>query len=277
MALPFFCGNVVHMKQEFIETVWSYYDSHKRVFPWRETTDPYCIFVSEVMLQQTQTSRVVAKYLEFINAFPTVDALAHASFTQVLSLWSGLGYNRRAKYLHEAAKIISLKYKGVIPQDIAVLDELPGIGVNTASAIIVYSFNSPHVFIETNIRRIFIHHFFSDQMDVSDQELLPLIENTLDRKNPREWYWALMDYGSHLVKIVENPNRKSRHYTRQSRFEGSVRQVRGVILRSLIQGPLAENVLRVQAIADDDLFDKAIESLLTDGLLLRKNGILRLE
>jgi A/G-specific adenine glycosylase len=156
-----------------------------------------------------------------------------------------LGYNRRAKYLWESAKIITEKYNRVLPASITLLDELPGVGVNTAAAIVVYAFNKPEIFIETNIRRVFIHHFFEEKTEVSDNEILPLVAKSVDKQNPREWYWALMDYGSHLPKITSNPNRKSKHYAKQSPFEGSIRQVRGSILRIL----LSEKNISIQKLA----------------------------
>jgi A/G-specific adenine glycosylase len=138
-----------------------------------------------------------------------------------------------------ADKVVS-EYKGTWPHEPEVLETFPGIGPATARSICAFAFNLPVVFIETNIRLVYIHHFFGDQLKVEsgklkvgDTELLPLIEKTLDRKNPREWYWALMDYGSYLVKQVENPNRQSKHYSKQSKFEGSRRQVRGEILKLL--------------------------------------------
>lgn len=185
------------------------------------------------MLQQTQVSRVLTKYEPFINFFPDFPTLASASFEQILKLWSGLGYNRRALHLHKSAKIIAQELKSNISSDPLLLEKLPGIGKATAASIVVFSYNTPLVFIETNIRRVFIHHFFKDGIKVHDRDIYPLIERTLDQEDPREWYYGLMDYGSYLSKIVQNPNRKSTHYVRQSKFEGSVRQQRGKILREL--------------------------------------------
>jgi len=263
---------------EFQRIIWDFYKQKKRNFPWRETTNPYFIFISEVCLQQTQTSRVIEKYQEIIQTFPTVELLGNAPFSEVLSVWSGLGYNRRAKYLHEAAKIIVEQYNGIFPQSIELLDELPGIGLNTAAAIVVYTYNIPHVFIETNIRRIFIHHFFSDRNDVSDSEILPLVSETLDQKNPREWFWALMDYGSFLPKVVTNPNRKSKHYSKQSKFEGSIRQVRGSILKILInENNIDEETLKQKVVGDTRHFDTAVKSLIVEKMVVKKNSVFTLQ
>ena len=222
-------------KKKFQEIIWNYYRENRRDLPWRRTSNPYRILVSEVMLQQTQVSRVIVKYKEFLKRFPTVQKLAQGSVSDVLHAWQGLGYNRRGLYLHNAAIQIVEKWKGQFPQDQKLLSTLPGVGVNTAGAICAYAFNMPTVFIETNIRKVYIHHFFKDVEKVSDRSILELVDKTLDISNPREWYWGLMDYGTYLSKNVLNPNRQSKHYIRQSKFEGSNRQLRGRLLRYLLQ------------------------------------------
>lgn len=228
----------------FQKTVYEYYRAHGRHhLPWRKTTNPYRIMVSEIMLQQTQVSRVKMKYKEFLKTFPTVKALAESSLADVLRVWQGLGYNRRAKMLHKAAQEVVEQHGGHMPRDFDTLTKLPGIGPSTAGGICAYAYNMPIVFIETNIRRIFIHHFFHNAEGVGDAEIRPLVEATLDRNNPREWYSALMDYGTHLAETVPNPNRKSRHYTKQSAFSGSKREVRGAVLRALAEKPLSEKEL----------------------------------
>ena len=222
--------------RDFRARVRAHYRSHKRDMPWRETRDPYHIFVSEVMLQQTQVDRVRAKYGEFLAAFPALADLAAAPLERVLVVWQGLGYNRRAVALHRSARILQREHGGLLPDDTAALDALPGIGAATAASIRAFAFDAPVVFIETNIRRVFIHEFFPACAEVADADLLPLVAAALDKRSPREWYYALMDYGAALARQVPNPNRRSRSYTRQSRFEGSDRQLRGVILRALISG-----------------------------------------
>lgn len=220
----------------FCALIWEFYKNQGRYFAWRSTdAEPYHILISEVMLQQTQTFRVEQKYDEFLSAFPSVQALADAQLADVLQVWQGLGYNRRAKMLHEASRIVVHEYAGNLPADPEHLDALPGIGKATAASICAFAFNMPTVFIETNIRAVFIHHFFPDQTMIQDEAILPLVELTLDRTNPREWYYALMDYGVMLKKQAKNPARKSAHYTKQSRFEGSDRQVRGALIRLLLK------------------------------------------
>jgi len=187
------------------------------------------------MLQQTQVDRVTEKYQQFIKVFPDVPALARAPLKTILKVWQGLGYNRRALALKKIAHIVAKQYNNKIPRALDELVALPGIGQATASEILAFAFNQPTVFIETNIRSVFIHFFFPDREDVSDDEILPLVEKTLDRSNPRKWYYALMDYGVTLKKRYTNPSRKSAHYNKQSPFNGSNRQVRGKILRFLTE------------------------------------------
>lgn len=215
-------------------SLYSFYeDSGRHTLPWRRLRSPYVVFISEIMLQQTQVERVIPKFKAFMRAFPNFKRLAHAPQSDVLRLWQGLGYNRRALFLHRAAKTITSQYHGRLPQDPERLTALPGIGAATAASICVFAFNQPHVFIETNIRAVFIYHFFSEVQEVDDRDILSLISQTIDRQDPFTWYSALMDYGSFLKSRYGNPSRKSLHHVRQSRFEGSERQIRGEIVRYL--------------------------------------------
>lgn len=221
--------------QEFIhaqqETLW-------RDFSWRQTHDPYSIVVSEIMLQQTQTSRVVEKYARWIARFPTFEELARASQREVLLYWSGLGYNRRGLALHKIAQKVVEEFGGVLPNDPQVLETFPGIGPYTAGAICAFAFNKPTIFIETNIRAVFIQTFFANTEEkIADTTLLSLIQKTLDRTNPRRWYYALMDYGVVVKRFCANPSRKSKHHAKQGKFEGSERQIRGGIIRALAEYP----------------------------------------
>lgn len=218
--------------------------------PWRKTRNPYAILVSELMLQQTQVDRVVPFYRAFLARFPSFEVLARARGASVLKVWQGLGYNRRALMLRRCAKKVVSSHGGELPDSFDELVELPGLGAYTAGAVLAFAFNKPHPMIETNIRRVYIHHFFPRAKEVSDDRIVPLVERTMNRRNPGEWFGALMDYGSWLAKRVPNPNKKSRHYTRQSSFEGSSRQVRGRILRELLNaGSLSMFALK-QRISD---------------------------
>lgn len=182
------------------------------------------------MLQQTQAGRVASKYRLFIERFPDVYALDGAELRDVLDVWHGLGYNRRALSLKKAASVIAGGYNGIVPGTVDELAALPGIGHNTAAAIMAYAFDLPVVYVETNIRTVFIHHFFPDTEIVADRDILPLVEQCLDREHPRKWYSALMDYGVMLKAKHNNPSRRSAHHTTQSAFEGSDRQIRGEIV-----------------------------------------------
>jgi A/G-specific adenine glycosylase len=219
----------------FITKVWDFYTQNKRDFSWRKDINPYKILLSEIMLQQTQTSRIATKFPEFLEKFADFQSLSNATLEEVLICWQGLGYNRRAKFLHEISKIITNEFNGKLPEDVLLLQKLPGIGPNTAGSIAAFAYNLPTIFIETNIRRVYIHSFFANKQNVSDDEIMPIVKSTLDFDNPREWYWALMDYGSYLKTQITNPNRQSKHYRKQSKFNGSNRQVRSKIISLLLK------------------------------------------
>jgi A/G-specific adenine glycosylase len=234
--------------RKFQDEVWRYYDAHGRHdLYWRLPDangefDPYKIMVSELMLQQTQVNRVLTKYTEFLERFPTVQALAVATLGNVLIAWQGLGYNRRAKFLWQAAQMVVNDLGGKFPHDQKELTKLPGVGMNTAGAIMAYAYDQPVGFIETNIRTVYIHHFFHNQTDVPDKAIEELVQLTLpdneqgngsDAAGARQWYWALMDYGTYIKQTHGNKSRASKSYTKQSPFEGSKRKVRGAVLRHL--------------------------------------------
>lgn len=261
---------------EFQEIIWSRGRELYRVMPWREDTRPYYILVSELMLQQTQVERVIPKFEAFIKRFPTEAILSSASLADVLALWTGLGYNRRAKYLHDAAKKITTEFAGQFPCTQTELLSLPGVGPGTAGALLVYAFNEPTVFIETNVRTVYFHHFFEDAPDkINDKELAGIIEDTLDHEHPREFYWALMDYGTWLKKNGHGQIARSAHYKKQSALKGSVREVRGQIIRLLGEGDKTELVLRRQVNADER-FTPALNGLRRDGLVEKTNDRLHL-
>jgi A/G-specific adenine glycosylase len=257
--------------RRFQEEVYDHYRSHGRELPWRETDDPYAILVSEMMLQQTQVPRVLEKYGLFLDRFPNVTALARAQLGDILRVWQGLGYNRRALALKRIAESVVAEHGGRVPQKEEALVALPGIGTATASAIRAFAFGEPIAFIETNIRAALIHRFFPDGRAVKDAELLPLAAETLDRENPRRWYYALMDYGAAAKKRHSNPGRRSAHYRRQSPFEGSNRQIRGLILRLLAR---ERRMNRRRLLAAVDREREAVERNLRQ---LEKEGFIVLE
>ena len=234
--------------------------------PWRNNTHPYYVLVSELMLQQTQVDRVIPKFELFMRTFPDIEDLAKAPLADVLTVWSGLGYNRRAKFLHEAAKQVVAQFDGKIPDTYEQLVSLPGIGPNTAGAILAYSFNQPVVFIETNVRTVYFYHFFEDQTLVSDKELRALAEQTVDYEHPREWYWGLMDYGSYLKKQGVGRINKSSHYKKQVPLKGSVREVRGLILKALSVNEYSVEQLQAE-MPQDKRFSTALAALISEGLV----------
>ncbi|MES3030910.1 MAG: A/G-specific adenine glycosylase [Patescibacteria group bacterium] len=242
--------------------------------PWRPRTgerlSPYHVVVSEIMLQQTQVSRVEKKFPPFIKKFPNFKALRDAHLKDVLKEWKGLGYNRRALNLYRLAGDIESR----LPKTYRELLELPGIGANTAGSILAFAHNIPHPFIETNIRAVYIHFFFKDKKKVHDKELMPLIEKTLDKKNPREWYYALMDYGTHLKKKGENPSRKSTHHIKQSKFKGSNRELRAQILQMIVESPSTmEKVQKRLTDASEHNIEKNLLDLVYEGFLEKRNTI----
>ena len=258
------------LNRVFRKTIYDHHHEHARIFPWRNTIDPYLILVSEFMLQQTQTKRVLSYYDPFTRQFPDFQTLAGAQLKDVLELWQGLGYNQRAIHLRLTAQIVVLEYNSILPETRGQLVGLPGIGQSTAGAIMAFSFNKPVVFIETNIRWVFIYYFFKDRTDIKDSEILPLVKATLDHDNPRQWYYALMDYGAMLKMQGANPNQKSAHYTKQAPFVGSDRQVRGAIIKQLLaQGTMEEQDLISIMGIEPGRAGKIFSSLEKDGFIER--------
>jgi A/G-specific adenine glycosylase len=263
--------------REFQRTVYAHYQENGRELPWRVTKDPYRILVSEFMLQQTQVQRVIEKYREFIAQFNDFTALARAPLRDVLAAWQGLGYNRRALSIQQTAQRVVTEYDCRLPDSVSILETLPGIGPATAGALVAFVFEQPVVFIETNIRRVFIHFFFPDRTGVTDREILPLVERTMDRDRVRAWYYALMDYGSMLPKLAPNPNRRSAHHHRQGPFPGSNRQIRGLILKALVANPLLSEKDLVKKVAKQPERTRTIiDRLVQEGFLERRKNQLRI-
>ncbi|MBA4390085.1 MAG: endonuclease III [Syntrophus sp. (in: bacteria)] len=256
----------------FQSTIYRYFTEHGRDLPWRNTNDPYCILVSEMMLQQTQVERVMEKYGLFLSRFPDFVSLAKATLREILVVWQGLGYNRRAMSLMKLAQVVVTENHGKLPANLEALVKLPGIGRATAGSILAFAFHEPSVFIETNIRRVFIHHFFQDREDVHDDEIMALVEVTLDRSNPRDWYYALMDYGSMLKKQIANPNKKSAHYTRQSPFEDSDRKIRGAILKALVRDvSMTEEGMTTAIGGEKERMKNILSALVKEGFIVKRD------
>lgn len=264
-------------ERAFVKTVWKYYKQHGRHdHPWRLTNDPYKILVSEVMLQQTQVARVLPKYTAFLRKFGTAQELSKAPLGEVLRAWQGLGYNRRAKMLHLCAQNVVSEYKGKFPKTHAELMKLPGIGHYTAGAVMAFAYNEAVPIIETNIRTAYIHHFFVDDVDIPDTKLFEYIERTLDQKNPKDWYYALMDYGMYLKKTEGNVNNRSKHYTKQSTFKNSDRQIRGAILKLLSEKQLSRVQLFLKLPFEKDRIDVQLLKLKEEGLIQKEGSVYQL-
>ena len=264
----------------FQDHILKWYSCNNRDYlPWRVTktrkVSAYHILVSEVMLQQTQVNRVREKFLAFLKAFSTLHVLSRAPLRDILVVWQGMGYNRRAIYLKRAAEILVAKYNGTIPRDPKLLDALPGIGPYTAGAIACFAYNKPTVFLDTNIRKVFIHHFFGQKKKderrkrVSDKEILSVARRALWKNDPRRWHYALMDYGASEFSRRPDLLAKSASYHKQSRFEGSPRYWRSQIVTYL----LSHRHVRIDEIRTfvPGPVSPLLQSLYKDGLV-RKSG-----
>lgn len=268
------------------EDLFAWYDEEKRELPWRDTTDPYSILVAEVMLQQTQVSRVIPKYEEFLDRFPTVQDLADAPLKDVLQMWDGLGFNRRAKFLHQSAQIIVDEYGGDIPRDVDALQELPGVGAYTAQAVLAFAFNKgKEPVFDTNVQRL-LYRFHGHK---TDTELQAVHQDLFAEESPRKWNNAVMELGSQVC-TTGTPKCKTcpwrQHCTAwekkdfsepekqtQSPFQGSWRQYRAKLLRLLMEGPHTRQELRDQLELPDEYdVDELLEELAGEDLIIKKNG-----
>ena len=194
-----------------------------------------------------------------------------------MARWQGLGYNRRALALQGIARRLVAEFDGSLPASVDTLRTFPGIGEATAGALAAFAFNQPVVFIETNIRRVFLHCFFPGKTGVRDREILPLVDQTLDRERPRPWYYALMDYGAMLKGAAPNPNRRSAHHQRQAPFADSDRQIRGLILKALLQSPALSQEALVQAVGKSPARTTGlILTLIKEGLLEQGDALIRI-
>ena len=249
----------------FRKEIRGYYVQNSRLLPWRRARTPYRILVSEIMLQQTQVSRVLYKFPAFIRRFPSFSVLSRAHKISVQKAWQGLGYNRRAVALIKTARKIVHEHGGRLPRTEAELLTFPGVGKGTVGALRTFAFNLPAVFIETNIRRVFIYFFFSGKRNVSDRDILPLIEQTLDKQCPREWYYALMDYGA-LVLTAHKTGIKP--LGRQPRFAGSRRFYRGQVIKLLHAGKRVHiGTLKKALGKNENEIHSILSGLESDGLL----------
>ena len=267
----------------FCERVWENGARLYRGLPWRNLDDAYAVLVSEVMLQQTQVARVRTFWERFMALFPTPDALAAADTSLLLEQWQGLGYNRRALMLKRAAEACAQYHGGTLPESYDELLALPGVGPATAAGVVAFAYNRPAVYLETNVRTVFLHELFPGEEGVPDRLIRPLVEQTCPADNPRGWYYALLDWGAHIKRTEPNPSRRSAHHTRQSAFEGSRRQKRAELLRAVLEEPgIGEEALfaRLDAFeraagrggADAAEFSSVLADLLAEGFFRREGS-----
>lgn len=258
----------------FREHIHHFYRSHGRHFPWRQTDDPYRILLSEVMLQQTQTTRVEPKYELFLSLWPTLKDLASASTLELLTHWKGLGYNRRALYLHRTAQM-SEQWGWTLPNDEAALRDLPGVGKATLAALLAFAFDRRSIYLETNVRRVILHCFFADREGVHDRQIEQILAALIaEEEDPKSWYYGLLDYGVLLKALVPNPNRRSAHYTRQSTFENSNRQIRGLLIHLLTEGGRSseERIMEVLSRFEADRITTCLTQLKEEGFVEERGG-----
>ena len=270
--------------EDFQRKVKAMGEEHHRELPWRYIDDPYAVLVSEVMLQQTQVKRVLDYWPRFMRTFPSIDALASSEVSLVLEMWQGLGYNRRALALRKSAEICSRDYKGNLPVSYDELVALPGIGPATAAGVLSFALQKPSMYLETNVRTVFLHELFPGECDVHDKLIEPLVRLSCPSVDPRSWYYALLDYGAYLKATNPNPSRRSKHHSKQSKFEGSRRQKRAEILRMVLasEGMAEPQIVREltdferehkREAPDESLVEGILSDLLSEGFLRFENGL----
>jgi A/G-specific adenine glycosylase len=250
--------------EAFQKKVMDWWSENARNLPWRTDPTPYNVLVSEIMLQQTQVSRVVPKFKEFLEAFPTVESLANSKTKHLLQVWSGLGYNRRAIWLKEAARQILEKEE--FPKTVRDLERLKGVGPYTSRSILIFAFNTDLAAVDTNIRRVLIASGFAKE-EMSDKQLQVVADTVLLRGRSRDWHNALMDYGSQVM--TSNSTGISPNST-QTCYEGSSRQVRGAVIRSLTESDeltLGDLMLMIDCDIDKSELRSIMSQLVADGLV----------
>ena len=251
-----------------------WYAAHGRDLPWRRTTDPYAILVSEVMLQQTQAPRVIPKFAAFLEAYPRLEDLAEAPLDEVLRLWRGLGYNSRARRLRDCAEVAAAVVGGPagLPRSFDGLRILPGIGPYTARAVLIFAYNDDLAAVDANVRRVLTHELDLPPA-LNDRGLQMIAEVVLPRGRSRDWHNALMDYGA-LVLTARATGIAPR--TRQGAFVGSRRWYRSLLLQALLdRGPQRLDQLAVALDVTPDVAAELADLLTRDGLVRRDGDCVR--
>ncbi len=273
--------------KRFQEEILTWYNEHQRDLPWRHTRDPYRILISEVMSQQTQISRVVTKYTEWLVRFPTVVVLADAPVSEVLKYWSGLGYNRRALNLKKTAEKIVNEYDGTFPDNERELLKLPGIGPYTARAILCFAFNKQVAVVDTNVRKVILTQIIdrsnvlrlsdsSEKTSLSERDMEEIAQKLLPHGKAYEWNQALMDYSSAVLK------KEKMQIPKQSKFIGSHRYYRSKVLRVLLDkkkvnvDKIGELIKKEYTIAEEEWLSKLLNELAKEGFIVIEKNFVRL-
>jgi len=253
-------------REKFLKELFAWWEQNKRILPWRETKDPYKIMVSEFMLQQTQVNRVVDKYNIFVSKYRNLESLAKSKKVDLLKLWQGLGYNRRALWLKDAA--IEILKMGRFPSEKEELIKLKGVGEYTSRAIPIFAFNKDYAAVDTNIKKILLSENFIHRDD-GEQEIQRLADKLMPKGSSRDYHNAMMDLGSsEKYKNTIHINR-----TKIKKFKNSNRQVRGKIISILVNNPILNYDTLFKEIKKDMIyfdqlrFDKIIEKLEKDKLI----------
>jgi A/G-specific adenine glycosylase len=272
---------------EVASAVLSWGEGARRDLPWRRTRDPWAVLVSELMLQQTQVSRVLAKYHEFVEAYPTPAACASSPLADVIRRWSGLGYNRRAVSLHASACMIMQEFAGRVPNSLSALRRLPGVGPYTARAVLAFAFETDAAVVDTNIARVLAR---MRGRSLTPKEVQVAADAALENGRALEWNQSLMDLGALLCTPrlpccarcplaprcawrggqEADPAEGSAGVSGgQSRFEGSDRQGRGRLVRALRTAPVTPDDLGAVMgwPADPDRANRVAATLVDDGLV----------
>ncbi|MDH4169602.1 MAG: A/G-specific adenine glycosylase [Acidimicrobiia bacterium] len=269
--------------------------STRRDLPWRRTRDPWAVLVSELMLQQTQVSRVVPRYEVFLRRFPTATACAAAGQAEVVRLWDGLGYNRRARHLHQAAATICDRHRGEVPERLEDLLALPGVGPYTARAVLVFAFERDVGAVDTNVARLLARW---QGRTLSRHEVQAAADATVPPGQAWEWTQALFDLGATVCTkrspscgrcpvrpdcawagVGADPAKGSAGVGgSQSRFDGSDRQGRGRLIAALRRGPVASADLAATAgwTDDDARAARVMAALVHEGLVVPDGDVYRL-
>ncbi|EKE40297.1 hypothetical protein ENUP19_0304G0045 [Entamoeba nuttalli] len=254
------------------EKILKFYEKEGRKLPWRETTDKYKILVSEVMLQQTQVTRVIEKYKSWLIRFPTIQDLAKANLADVLEEWNGLGFNSRGKRLRDLAIEVCERYNGIIPSSVDKLLNLPGIGPYTANAVLIFSENQDIATVDANIRRILIHELSLDEK-TPENILFAYANKCLPLGRSRDWHNALMDYGA-LVATGKKTGITAK--SKQSKFEGSRRSYRAELLRRIRKNNGSLSIENCEEVIKGTKYtlEEIIEGLEKDGIVHKEGDFI---